>query len=763
MSTPDHQTRGFRTDSGTGTLFAIRQLFNAVGADISRAASRITGGARRVRQTFRNRQLFRSPRGRLRKTRAFIRGTALAMGLIFIAVCGAMFWALQDVPIEFKFPNNAPSILIEAADGAPLGRVGALGDHLQRDELPAVLVKAVLSIEDRRFYDHRGVDPRGILRAAHANWSAGGIAEGGSTITQQLAKMQLVGNERSFVRKFREALLALWLESQLGKDEILTRYMNSVYLGAGVYGMSAAARQYFDKSLDEITLSEAAMLAGLIQAPSRYNPMINADVAQQRASVVLDAMVEEGAIDEKAAAAAKAKPAIIRASPRTAPAASWFADWIARHEFSKVAGVTSRPMRVRTTLDRRVQAIAENVVNKTLEKSGASLGASQAALVAMKRDGSVVAMVGGRNYKDSQFNRAVDARRQPGSTFKLFVYYAALRHGYSPDSMVDASPIEIKSWRPENYGGQSYGSLTLSDAFAHSVNTAAVRLALDVGLNNVIAAARELGLSSPLAEVPSMALGTNEVSLLQLTGAFASISADQARLEPWGIRAFGPEGSRLRELSSATGDTEQLTYQHEIDELLRHVVTSGTGRGAELRDGSAAGKTGTSQDYRDAWFIGYSDELVVGVWVGNDDRTPMNRVTGGSLPATIWHDFVEAATPALMQPSDRPIASNVMPTATIAPETVVPSCDVRACSAAYSSFREYDCTYQPYVGPRRLCEWQHEASAPSIHTTRAAAASPGSCDVDLCARRFRSFDPATCTYQPYGGGTRAFCDARSAY
>lgn len=763
MSTPDHNTRGLRTDSGTGTMRAVRQLFRALGADISKGASRIIGGAGRVRRKIRDTRLFSNPKCRLRRTRAFIGGMVLAMGLVVVAVCGAVIWALHDVPIEFKSANSAPSILIESADGAPLGRVGALGDHLKRDELPDVLVKAVLTIEDRRFYDHWGIDPRGILRAAYANWSAGGIAEGGSTITQQLAKMQLVGNERSFVRKSREALLAFWLESQLGKDDILTRYMNSVYLGAGVFGMSAAARQYFDKKLDEITLSEAAMLAGLIQAPSRYNPMINADGAQHRASVVLDAMVEAGEIDEKTAAAAKARPAIIRGSPRTAPAASWFADWIARHEFSKVAGITSRPMRVRTTLDRRVQAIAENVVNKTLEKSGASLGASQAALVAMRRDGSVVAMVGGRNYKESQFNRAVDARRQPGSTFKLFVYYAALRHGYSPDSIVDASPLEIKSWRPENYGGQSYGHLMLSDAFAYSVNTAAVRLALDVGLDNVIAAARELGVSSPLAAVPSMALGTNEVSLLQLTGAFASISADRAKLEPWGIRAFGPEGSGLRELSSATGNSKRLTHQHEIDELLRRVVTSGTGRGAELRDGTAAGKTGTSQDYRDAWFIGYSNELVVGVWVGNDDRTPMDRVTGGSLPATIWHDFVEAATPALMQPSDRPIASNDMPTAIIAPETGVPSCDVRACSAAYSSFREYDCTYKPYVGPRRLCEWQHEASAPSIHITRAAAASRGSCDVDLCARRFRSFDPATCTYQPYGGGTRAFCDARSTY
>jgi membrane peptidoglycan carboxypeptidase len=502
------------------------------------------------------------------------------------------------------------------------------------------------------------------------------------------------------------------------------------------------------------------MLAGLIRAPSRYNPMVNADVAQKRAAVVIDAMLESGAIDGKRAAAAKAKPAVIRASPRTTPADSWFTDWIARHEFGKVAGVTSRPMRVKTTLDRRIQAIAESVVKKALQRSGPSLGASQAALVAMRPDGSVVAMVGGRDYQESQFNRAVDARRQPGSTFKLFVFYAALRQGYLAHDIVDASPIEIRSWKPMNYGGQSYSSLMLSDAFAQSVNTAAVRLALDVGLDNVIAAARELGLSAPLEVVPSMALGTNEVSLLDLTGAFASISAGRARLEPWAIRAFAPEGNTLRELSPATGDAAPLSYRREIDDLLRRVVTSGTGRGAELRDGTAAGKTGTSQDYRDAWFIGYTRELVVGVWVGNDDRTPMNSVTGGSLPTTIWRDFVEAATPALNRP-DRPNEASEV-SAAPPPDTSVPSCDVRACAAAYASFREADCTYQPYVGPRRMCEWQYDASATSAHIARAATTSPA-CDVDLCARRFRSFDPATCTYQPYGAGRRAFCDARLAY
>ncbi len=675
---------------------------------------------------------------------------------VLMVAGAAMLWVLHDTSIEFKSARDAPSVLIEAADGRPLGRVGSLSDEVARESFPDLLVNAVLAIEDRRFYSHFGVDPRSVVRAANANWSAGGITEGGSTITQQLAKMELVGNERSYTRKIREAFLSLWLETSLGKDEILTRYLNSVYLGAGAYGMAAAARNYFDKDLKALTLSEAAMLAGLIQAPSRFNPMVNPDAAQQRAASVLDAMVEAKTVEPVQAAAAKEKPAVVRTSARTAPAETWFADWIALHEFGKVAGATSRPMRVRTTLDRRVQAVAERVVNNALDRSGPSLGVSQAALVAMRPDGAVVAMVGGRNYKESQFNRAVDARRQPGSAFKVFVFYAALRQGYTVNDIIDASPIEIKSWRPENYGGQRYGSMSLGDAFAQSVNTAAIRLALDVGLDNVVAAARELGLSAPLTAVPSMALGTNEVSLMDLTGAFASVRAGRARFEPWGISAFGPEGGGLRGLSPPSGATRELAHQQELNDLLRRVVTSGTGRAAELSDASAAGKTGTSQDYRDAWFVGYSRDLVVGVWVGNDDRSPMNRVTGGSLPVNIWRDFVNAATPVLGRPSEPSVEISAAPSE--AP--IAPICDVKACGSAYSSFRASDCTYQPYSGPRRLCEWRLEAT--SMPLIARAAAGPGSCDAEACGRRFRSFDAATCSYQPYGGGRRAICDIKAS-
>ncbi|MGD9812724.1 MAG: transglycosylase domain-containing protein, partial [Sphingobium sp.] len=320
--------------------------------------------------------------------------------IVLVASAGAMLWVLHGIPLQVRASSEGPSILVEAADGRPLGRVGPLGDAMPREEIPDILVKAVLSIEDRRFFDHFGIDLRGVARASYVNWSAGGIVEGGSTITQQLAKLQLVGNDRNFGRKFREALLAFWLETTLSKNEILTRYLNAVYLGAGVHGMSAAARHYFDKKLQDINLAEAAMLAGLFQAPTRYNPISNPEAAERRASVVLDAMVGEKMIDAASAATAKAQVGVLRLSKRTEPAASWFADWIGRYEFAKVAGTTLRPMRVRTTLDTRLQGIAERIAGQTLARDGKRLGASQAALVAMRPDGAVVAMVGGRDYAE---------------------------------------------------------------------------------------------------------------------------------------------------------------------------------------------------------------------------------------------------------------------------------------------------------------------------------------------------------------------------
>jgi membrane peptidoglycan carboxypeptidase len=393
-------------------------------------------------------------------------------------------------------------------------------------------------------------------------------------------------------------------------------------------------------------------------------------------------------------------------------------------------------------------------------------GPSQAALVAMRPDGAVVAMVGGRDYDQSQFNRAADARRQPGSAFKLFVYLAALRSGYSPSDLVDASPVRIKRWEPENFGGRRYGKMTLEQAFAHSVNTAAVRLATDIGLDKVVAAARDLGIDAPLSPVRSLALGTSELTLVDLTGAFASVRAGR-RIDPFGIIAFGPENQALRTIGAPRNGT--LSHLEEMTALLRRVVTSGTGRGADT-GGFVAGKTGTSQNDRDAWFIGFDETLVVGVWVGNDDHSPMQAVTGGSVPARIWRRFVEAAgavarprphiaeqTPASAAASREAIttegrgsASYFFPfRADATPEG--PQCDVKACADAYDSFRASDCTYQSYRGGRKVC---------SI-TKGSVAQVPSnvSCNVDVCSRRYQSFDATDCSYQPYGGGPRRFCDA----
>jgi len=636
--------------------------------------------------------------------------------IVMVGAAGAIIWALQGLPLQYR-PSDSVStpLLLEASNGQPLGRIGPVpGERAKRGDLPDQLVAAVVSTEDRRFFSHWGVDLRGMARALYVDLVAGDVVEGGSTITQQLAKMQLVGNERTFTRKLREVFAAIWLELQLSKDEILTRYLNNVYLGAGAHGVSTAARVYFDKPLSEVTLAESAMLAGLIKAPSEFNPLQNLAAAQQRASVVLDGMVDAGAITAEQAEQAKAQPATTKSQVRTARAHTWFADWIAKYEFPRAIGQSTQSMRVRTTLRPDLQQIAEQAVAQVLDSAGVRRDVHQVALIAMRPNGAVLAMVGGRDYDKNQFNRAVDAKRQPGSAFKLFVYFAALRAGYSPTSEIDAGPIQIRKWKPQNYGGRQYGEVSLAEAFANSINTAAVRLALKVGLPNVVKAARDLGIDSPLSEVPSIALGTSEVSLFELTRAFASVRQGRMRIQPWGITAFGAEDGALRTLTEPVPLGEPIRVQQQLIDLLQGVVDHGTGRAAALAE-TVAGKTGTSQDYRDAWFIGFTQNLVTGVWVGNDDGSSMKQITGGTLPAEIWKRFVVKAAPLL----DRELP--YVPPQSVgqarAPESsqqhsaqAEPSatCNIVACSSTYRSFRSSDCTYQPYEGSRRLCEIRPE-------------------------------------------------------
>lgn len=769
---PSPETAGARQDQtgGSSTVTAGRALFRAVKSDLAALGGRLARSQREARAWWRRKA---DPRGKRAATRGggklrrsgviivfFIQGMVMMSLVAAIVIAGGILWALYGASADRE--TRRQSLLLEASDGRPLGRAGPFADAAARNDFPDLLIKAVLSIEDRRFYQHAGIDPLAILRAATVNLDSGEIAQGGSTITQQLVRLRgLVGREQSMNRKLREAFAALWLDFRMEKDAILTEYLNRVYLGSGAYGVSAAARVYFGKRLSELSLAEAAMIAGLIQAPSVYNPLRNPEAARQRAAQVLDAMVATGAVDDRTALDAKAAPAVAKTAAAFAPANSWFGDWIASHEYPKVAGNEARAVRVRTTLVPELQQAAERIIADVL-KAPRRGGPSQAALVAMRPDGAVVAMVGGRDYDESQFNRAADAQRQPGSAFKLFVYHAALRNGLSPGDVVDASPIRIKRWEPQNFGGRQYGRMTMEQAFAQSVNTAAVRLATDVGIGKVIAAARDLGIDAPLPTVPSLALGTAELTLVDLAGAFASVRAGR-RVDPFGITAFGPENEGLRNFSAPTGAA--LAFREELVTLLRGVVTSGTGRSADT-GGFVAGKTGTSQDHRDAWFVGFNETLVVGVWVGNDDRSPMRGVTGGSLPAQIWSRFVKAAGADAEKGGPRVDA--VLPAPVLALEenslrerqgdANPAACNVEICAMAYGGFRASDCTYQPRRGERRVCAIPpHPAGAPA--EARAQLARDPSCNIDVCSRRYRSFDPTDCSYQPYGDISRRFCDA----
>ncbi len=562
-----------------------------------------------------------APAGRKRRWAVRILAALL---FIFILLVGWLAWtAPLGKALE---PLETPALLIEAADGSAIARRGPYkGEPVVASELPAHIPNAFIAIEDRRFYDHWGIDPRGIARAMSVNVQEGGFVQGGSTITQQLAKTSFLSLDRSLKRKAQEALIALWLEAWLSKDEILSRYMSSVYFGDGAYGLRAAAMQYFSKSPEDLTLGEAAMLAGLMKAPSRLAPTKNYAGARARGKLVIAAMKDQGLITEaewNAARRAQMKP-----GRKGIPVGSYFADWVYPQAADHVGDVYGE-VKVRTTLDPQLQRAAERILNQRLARSSASQGA----LVAMRPDGRVVAMVGGTDYAKSSFNRAVQAKRQSGSAFKPFVYWAALRDGMKPDDMVSDAPLTIGDWTPSNYDGKFGGDITLKQAFARSSNVAAARLTEAVGPRAVRRAARDLGIGSDLVDDHTIALGTSETSLLELTSAYAAFASGRYPVTPYGIEDADLPNTRI------------VPRLKDMRVLLRGVVEEGTGRIARLPV-PAFGKTGTTQDYRDALFIGFIDDLVVGVWVGNDDNSPTRGVTGSNVPAEIWRDFVIAASP----------------------------------------------------------------------------------------------------------------------
>jgi penicillin-binding protein 1A len=565
-------------------------------------------------------------------------GLAALLPALYLVYCIVTIPLAGGTPV----PAASSAMVIEAADGNAFATRGILkGDAIAPDQIPSLLASAVISIEDRRFYQHGGLDLRAIGRAAWHD-ASGRRIEGGSTITQQLARGLYLTPERSLKRKVQEAALAFWLELRLSKKEILARYLNTAYFGDGAYGADAAARRYFGKSAQQLSLSEAAMLAGLIRAPSQLEPDRNMAGALERANTVLDAMVQNGAITQQQADDARRQPAVLRVAPGTPPGSNYFID-AAAAEAKSQTGATTADLTLKTTLNRSLQQIAESVIAKRLDASAKAKDVHQAALVALAPDGAILAMVGGRDYNESQFNRVTQARRQPGSLFKLFVYLTALRKGYTPDSVVVDQPVSIGDWEPDNYGDRFYGPVTLRTAFAHSLNSVAVQLAQSVGIDNVIGTAKQLGVRSDLPAVPSVALGSGNVTLLEMTRAFANVAMNKTDIDPYAVNGITKDGQAVFTRSPPPDATSDNPAVHAaMIDLLSSVVREGTGRAAAL-DQQVGGKTGTSEDYRDAWFVGFTSDIIVGVWVGNDDNTPMNSVTGGSLPATIWHDFVHGA------------------------------------------------------------------------------------------------------------------------
>jgi penicillin-binding protein 1A len=584
--------------------------------------------------------------GTFRLRRIHILVAALA-SLIIVPVAYVVY-CIATIPSDggLVIEPTPSALIVEAADGQVFATRGVFkGDKLTAQDVPANLSRAIVAIEDRHFYEHGGFYLPSMLRAAIRNMISGSTREGGSTITQQLARMTYLSPERTIKRKVQEAILARWMERRLGKEEILSRYLNTAYFGAGVYGVDAAAKRYFGKTAKELSLSEAAMLAGLVRSPSALAPTRHLESARQRASLVLKAMVETGAISREQAEAARQTPATLRVPPDNPPGTNYFVDMLGS-DVKQLIGAPTKDLTLRSTLDLNLQSIAESVIARRLGAEGRAKRVTQAALVAMAPDGAIFAMVGGRDYTDSQFNRATQAKRQPGSLFKVFVYLAAFQKGMDPQMTAVDRPVQIGNWEPENYGGRFHGVVTLRIAFAHSINSVAVQIADAIGIRAVIDVARKLGVQSELPAVPSLALGAGEVTLLEMTRAFAAIAANAERVESYGIRNVrnGEQVlfTRQKPQLQPAGNPAARAAMHDV---LGSVVREGTARGAKINV-PAEGKTGTSQSYKDAWFIGFTDEIVVGVWVGNDDNTPTRGVTGGDLPARIWNEFVTQSAAA---------------------------------------------------------------------------------------------------------------------
>ncbi len=580
-------------------------------------------------------------------SRLFSVGLTVMIMLLF-----AMIYFAQDLPdiSGLGAARKTPGIQITSASGEIIGSYGQIyGDYLQYRDLPESLINAVLATEDRRFFSHFGIDPLGIARAMVVNIQAGRFVQGGSTVTQQLAKNVFLTPDRTLKRKLQEMLLAFWLEGRFTKEEIISIYLNRVYMGAGNYGVDAASRHYFEKSARDLKLAEAAMIAGLLKAPSRYSPTSDAELAKKRAHQVLLNMADAEMITKEEAEQAIASLAFPDKLLEGGKSERYFTDWIVDLIPDYISHV-EEDLIIRTTLEPSMQRYAEEAIDAQLTSEVmAEKDIGQAALLAMRPDGAIVAMVGGRDYAKSQYNRTVQAKRQPGSAFKLFTYLAAMEEGYTPDDMIEDRPVSIpvyrKMWSPKNYDGKYRGIITIREALTRSINTIAAQLIDAVGPSQVVTVARRLGVRSELNPVPSLALGSAEVTLLEMVTAYAHLASGGNGVRPYAIAEI---------VSKRDGD---VLYEYHppmsylvikpnvvamMNSMLSNVISSGTGRGAAIGR-PAAGKTGTTSDYKDAWFMGYTPDLAAGVWMGKDDATPMKRVTGGAVPARVWKGFMSKA------------------------------------------------------------------------------------------------------------------------
>lgn len=564
-----------------------------------------------------------------------------ALGLLLLPTILSWMAPPLDLGQDLYAVNRPVAFTFLDASGSVVGHRGAVvGERLKLEEMPPYLPAAFIAMEDRSFYSNQGLDMRGLIRATFENLRAGHVVAGGSTITQQTAKIVFLNPQRTFNRKFQELLDAAELAKSLSKKQILELYLNRIYLGAGAYGVDGAAHVYFNRSARDLTLAQAAMLATLTRAPSVFSPRRDLAAAQTRANRVLAAMVSTGAITQEQADDASAHPAAV-SDRSVVDSRNYFLDTAADTalKLATVGGqAPTSDLVVHTTMEPQVQEAARSAAAHNIKRSGRKDRAREAAVVVMKPDGAVSALIGGVDYDESVYNRATQAHRQPGSAFKPFVYLAALEAGLTPWDMRDDQPVDINGWTPTNYGGRSYGTITLADALAHSVNTITANLAQEVGVTTVIDAAQRCGINSPLAANASLALGTSEVTPLELTTAYAAFASGGNRVYPYLVTEVDSGGKILYRRNAPP--PQRIIASHvnrDLVQMLYGVVTSGTGRSAAIDGHEAAGKTGTTQDYHDAWFVGFTADYVTSVWVGNDDSSPMRGVTGGTLPATIWH------------------------------------------------------------------------------------------------------------------------------